>query len=336
MKTHDNINIPVLMTDADGIIIYKNRAAKRCIPSPRLKSNINNYIAVKMKKFRVQKGNLRIDFIRNSETVFNRALVFDRADGREIWCFFPELIISEPEELYSFLDRIDSDVLISLFGDTAEENVKNDKLLFTRYQRVYTDLILSMTKLNNESRICRFPASEIVTSLKNRTTELAFRYGLRMSFDIGITEFWEPYHLEFESFASVYIQLITLAFKLTDTSGCALTAYPLKDKFILTVTSALPKSTDRLPSVITTEALCRLYPAESANILLLDAQARLRGYTLDTYILDGRLALGISVPMEDRSMTTLRQNPPKFITQSRFKRLEKRMGEYMEAMFIQI
>lgn len=336
MKTHDNVTIPILITDSDGIIIYKNRAAKRCIPSPRLKANINNYIAAKMKKFRVQKGNLRIEFIRNSETVFNRALVFDSADGGKIWCFFPELIISEPEVLYRFLERTDSDLLRSFFDDIDEKSGQKDKMLFTRYQRVYTELISAMTKLNTENRIYRFPASVIITSLKRQTGELAARYGLRISFDIGITELWKPYHLEFESFAAVYIQLLTLALRLTDISGCALTAYPSKDKFILTVTAALPETADRLPPVITTEALCNLYPAETANILLLDTQARLGGYMLDTYILDGRLALGISVPMEDRSMTILHQTMPKLVTKSRFDRLEKRLGEYMEAMFIQL
>lgn len=336
MKTHDNLTIPILITDSDGIIIHKNRAAKRCIPSPRLKANINNYTAAKMKKFRVQKGNLRIEFIRNSETVFNRALVFGSADDGEIWCFFPELIISEPEELYRFLDRTDSELLRALFDGIDEKSGQKDKMLFTRYQRVYTELISAMTKLNNESRIYSFPASDVITSLKRKTVELASRHGLRISFDIGITELWEPYHLEFESFAAVYVQLLTLALRLTDISGCAVTASPIKDKFILTVSSALPANAERLPPVMTAEALCRIYPAETANILLLDAQVRLNGYALDAYIPNGRLALGISVPMEDRSMTTLHQTMPKLITQSRFERLEKRLGEYMEAMFIQV
>lgn len=335
MNTHDNITIPILITDGNGVIIYKNRAARRCIPSPRLKANINNYIAVKMKRFRVQKGNVRIDFIRNSETVFNRALVFTY-NGGEAWCFAPELIISEPEELHRFVERIDGKVLPDILADIAQESDSKDKILFGRYQRVYTEFISMMKRLNTESRIYRFPASDVITSLKEQTRELATRCGLRISFDIGITELWDPYYLEFERFASVYVQLLTLALKLTDISGCALTAYPSKDKFVLTVTSALPKSTDFLPPVISTEVLCRLYPSECANILLLDAQARLGGYSLDTYILDGRLALGISVPMEDKNVATMHQNLPKLIIRSRFERLEKRLGEYMEAMFIQI
>ncbi|MBQ4602919.1 MAG: hypothetical protein IJB24_08665 [Clostridia bacterium] len=335
MNIHDNVMIPILITDRDGIIIYKNRAAKRCVPSPRLKANINNYIAARMKKFRVHKGDARIEFIRNSETVFNRALVFPYGKD-ELWCFIPELIISEPEELHRFVERIDSDSLSSLFTDISEDTDNKDKVMFGRYQRVYTDLISTMTKLNSESKIYHFPASDIITLLKKQTGELAFRHGLRMSFDIGITDLWEPYHLEFETFASVYIQLITLAFRLTDTSGCAVTAYPSKDKFVLTVTSALPRSVEYLPPVLTADVLCRMYPKETANILLLDAEARLNGYSLDTFMLDGRLALSISVPMENRNAVTLHQNLPRIITQSRFDRLEKRLYEYMEAMFLQI
>ncbi len=337
MNTYDNILIPILITDKDGIIIHKNRAAKRCVPSPRLKANINNYIAARMRKYRVQKGNVRVDFIRNSETVFNRALIFPYADNNEeMWCFVPELLIAEPEELYKFIERFDSSHLNKFFTDISEDTDNKDKILFVRYQRMYTELLSTMTKLNAEGKTYHFPASDIIASLKKQTGELASRHGLRMSFDIGITELWEPYHLEFETFASVYIHLLTLAFRLTDTSGCAVTAFPSKDKFVLTVTSALPKSDIFIPPVITPDILCRLYPEQMANILLLDSEAKLNGYSLDATVLDGRLALSISVPMENRNAVMLHQNLPKLIIQSRFERLEKRFYEYMETMFLQI
>ncbi len=335
MKTHDNLMIPILITDKDGIIIYKNRAAKRCIPSPRGKGNINKYLASGMSKYRIQKDALRIEFIRNSETAFNRALVFPFCDEEEMWCFIPELLISEPEELYRFVDRIDAKLLASLFNDISEEGSSNDKTLFVRYQRVYTELLSTMKSLNTESKAMCFSASDVLTSLKKRTAELASLYGLRMSFDIGIVALWDLYRLEFEAFASVYIQLLTLALRLTDTTGCAVTAFPSKGNLVLTVTSTLPKSAGFLPPVITDEVLCRLYPQQTSNILLLEMAAKLHGYDLNTSITDGRLALSLSVPLE-KQVTVLHQEPARIIVQNKFDRLEKRFYEYMEAMFLQL
>ncbi len=327
--------IPILITDGEGIIIYKNRAAKRCIPSPRLKANINNYTAARMKKFRVQKGELKIDFIRNSETVFNRALVMPYGNNEEMWCFMPELLISEPEDLYSFIERIDAEVLSTLFRGIPEETDRKNKSLFVRYQRVYTELLSSMKHLNTESRACHFSASEVLSSLKKRTSELAFLYGLRMSFDIGIVDLWDQYVLKFETFASAYIQLLTLSFRLTDTTGCAVTVFPSKGTLLLTVTSALPKTAATIPCIINEQLLYRLYPEQTANILLLDATAKLYGYTLNISVVDDRLALTISVPLENRA-ALLHQETARIILQNRFERLEKRFYEYMEAMFMQL
>ncbi len=327
--------IPVFITDNDGIIIYKNRAARKCIPSPRNKANINNYLAARMSKYRVQKGSLRIEFIRNSETAFNRALVFPISDTEEMWCFIPELLISEPEDLYRFADSIDPNTLSSLFFEISEETEVKDRFLFSRYQRVYTDILSALKKLNTENRIYHFSASDVLASLKKKTAELASAYGLRMTFDIGMVQLLEPYRLKFETFASLYIQLLTLALRLTDTTGCALTAFPSKEHLILTVTSALPRETDFLPPVITAQTLCRVYPEQASNILLLEASAKLHGYNLNFSVIDKRLAMSLSVPMEIRT-AMLHQEPAKIIVQNRFERLEKRFYEYMEAMFIQL
>ncbi len=335
MNSYDSIIVPVLLTDGDGIIIYKNRAAKRCIPSPRLKANIRNYLNNRMKRFRVIHGSMRLEFIRNSESVFNRALVLGHPDGTELWCFVPELAIYEPEELERFIDRLDPVEVGSVLDNLDSCDEVQDRFLFNRYQRVYTDMLCAMKELSLEGKRIPFSACDVLESLKGKTAELALRYGLRMSVDMGSYEMYKNRYLELESFASVYIQLLSLCIRLTDTTGCAVTVASSSHGLNLTVTSALPEGGCATGS-LSADILCNIYPKQASNIQLLMASVNSYGYTLNAYPLDGRLAITVSVPTDESDAVTLRQSVPAIIMQSRFGRLEKRFYEYMESIFMQI
>lgn len=336
MSTHDNIMIPILITDKNGIIICKNRAAKRCIPSPRLKGNINNYLNPRMKAYRIHNGNIRLEFIKNSKSAFNRALVFSDEDEYEGWLFFPELLIYEPEEIGKFIDKINVKLIRKLLEDLQCLNNTSDHMLFVRYQRVYTELLSVIREIVSENSILHFGALDILCSLKEKTDKLASLYGLRMTFDIGLTDPWQPYQLKFEMFGSAYIQLLSLALRITDTTGCSVSAFLLNSELILTVTSSLSDSlTDQVPFV-TKDTLYQIYPEQTSNILLLEETVKAYGFGLDISVRDGRLAFDLCVPLKNIAQIPLYEEPPRIVVMNRFDRLEKRFCEYLEAMLLQI
>ncbi|MBQ4562623.1 MAG: hypothetical protein IJA55_09890 [Clostridia bacterium] len=336
MNTFNNMMIPILITDKDGIIIYKNRAAKRSIPTPRCKGNINNYLNAWMKDYRINKGDLRIEFVRNSKSAFNRALVYSFEDDRESWFFMPELLISEPEEICKYLDRINPEFIKTLLSNVSERNDTAENALFIRYQRVYSELVTVIKQVNAESNHLRFCVSDILTSLKKKTDELTSKYGLRMSFDAGIYDLWQPYKLDFEAFATIYIQLLSLSLRITDTTGCAISVFPSGRKLVFSVTSAMPKMKDQISPFITTETLCRLYPKQAMNILLLEETAKSHGFILDVNITDDRLALRVHVPFDSGASESLHEDPPKIVISNNFERLETRIAQILEAILLQI
>ncbi len=335
MNNRDNMTIPILITDTQGQIIHKNRAAKRCIPSPRTMGNINNYLNTRMSPFRIVKEDARIEFIKNSHSIFNRALVITEADNREIWCFLPELQLAEPENTDRYLSGKLTECLRSCVAATSETNDRREESVFIRYQRVYTELVSTMMQLDTEATILRFSIKDVLSSLKKRTEVLASTHNMRISFDAGLTDPFSVYKIDFKSFASVYIQLLQLSLRLSDPPKCEVSVYQTGEKLNLMIDSDIAPDPDKL-SVTDLDALARLYPEQAQNIFFLNAAIKFHGYEWNAALKDGRLVFLVSVSLKKEAEATFHQDPPKIITEERFRRMEKRICEYMDSIFMQI
>ncbi len=335
VNTHDNMAIPIFITDTEGRIVYKNRAAKRCIPSPRTMGNINNYLNTRMSPFRIVKKDARIEFIKNSHSIFNRALVIYADGDREIWCFLPELQLAEPEDAERFVSGKITECIRSCIATLSETEDRSEETVFIRYQRVYSELLSVMKQLDAEAKVMRFGVADIVSSLKKKTEELASLHNLRISFDAGITDPLNNYKIDFKSFASVYIQLLQLTLRLSTTPKCRVSVYQTGAKLNLMIDSDISPDPDTV-SIITLEALGRLFPNQTQNILFLDAAIKLYGFEWEAALKDGKMVFLVSVSLEKTAEPMFCQEPSKLITRERFRRTEKRIYEYIEAMFMQI
>lgn len=335
MNIHDNIMIPIFITDAEGWIVYKNRAAKRCIPSPRTMGNINNYINARMKEFRIVKEDARIEFIRNSESIFNRALVIKPDAEKEVWCFLPELQLAEPEDAERFINGKMIGCIKKCISDMSQKSDRREESVFTRHQRVYTALVDNMKQLDTQAKIMRFGVGDILSSLKKKTEEMAASHKLRISFNAGVSDPLNVYKIDFKSFATVYIQLLQLVLRLSDSVGCEVSVYQTGSKLNLMIDSSIYPDPDKL-SLIDLKALARLFPDQAQNLMFLDAAIRIYDYEWNAELKDGRLVFLVSVTLDKAVEDMFCQDPAKFIIVGRFNRLEKRIYEYMESIFMQM
>ena len=339
MKFYDNLMIPVITATRDGMITYKNRAAKRCIPSPRMKANIFHHINKDNDKVRRDLGNVRVEHIKNDRSIFNRALVVcDTEIGDEIWFFSPELQLFEPEDI--------NDHHITAMAEWLRENVAiiigNDNTptesRFKRYQRAGEELLYAMKYLDIE-RISKYiRLADIISSLKEKTEELAGNLNLRISFSVGIL--FDPHGactVRFRPFASVYAQLLNLIVRISKQPVCSVEAIQIQDKLDMIFTSNIPTSPFMTAEGSDLCALQKAFPNEAVNILFLEQNFKFMNYKLYyTLTADGLLTLHLYVPINDKRGYPVREKKPAMVVQRIFQRAEKRVHEYLEAMLTYI
>ncbi|MBR6513919.1 MAG: hypothetical protein IKT46_03700 [Clostridia bacterium] len=335
MIVYDNMIIPVFTTDKEGVILYKNKAAVRCIPSPRTKGNINNYLNNRLKDYRISKDKVKLEFIRNSESIFNRALVYCQVH-QDIWCFLPELQLSEPEDMSELFCGVmikTADACMELLDRGVSQR---PDFAFLRYQRIYTELLTAMKRVNVQNNSMHFNTLDVLDSIKKRTEELCGKYSLRIGLDITFTDPEGVYRINFKSFASVYLHILRFVLKSSSKQVCNVEISRGGEELIFEVSSELDNITEKLPHIIGLETLCRLFPDEAANILFLQTCFDLYGYAYSIDIKENRLSLKVCIPLDKQKPTALHQSLSASIIASRFLRAEKRISEYMDSVFIQI
>ena len=335
MAHYDNMIIPIMVTDKDGRILLKNRAAKRCIPSPRTGANINNFINNRMNAFRISRDEFQVEFIRNSKSIFNRALVYSK-DHRHIWCFLPELQLSEPEEIKNMICGIMLNSVRNCVAYMSEEDRDSGDFTFARYQRIYTELLSAMKRVMIQRKALRFAATDVIEALRSRSEQLCLLCSFGLQFENLFTDPEGIYTLDFTVFGSVYSQLVRLALKCSTDTGCEITVTRNKNALVLSISIGIKPFGKPLPYSVKTDELAKYFPDEAANILLLHIATELNGYDCNATADDNRLTFELSLPLTPHIPDKLHEKLPAEIRTARFTRTQKRILEYMDSVFMQI
>ncbi len=334
MKYYDNFMVPVITVTVDGIITYKNRAAKRCIPSPRTKANILNYINKRNLKFRRDLGSVRIEHIKNDKSIFNRAMVVcPKGENTEVWFFSPDLQLFEPEDIRDKYLLSMADCIESTLEHFTEKESNDTKSLFNRYQRIGEELLIAMKNLNIKDVTTPLKLNNVISSIKTKTEDITKKLNMRICVTEGICDPSCKLELRFRPFASVYAELLHLIIRISVSREITVNITQSKDRMLVTFESDIIAGHPIHSSRDTLEDLASLFPDELINMMFLEQEIKLRGYKLQ-YTAGNHLTLQLSVPLDDRCDLTLGHSRAELVVQKDFTRAKKRALEFLESILI--
>lgn len=329
--TVDNFRTPVIITDPNGRIKYKNNAAKHCIPYPRVNANIKiNHRLEADLFYDTDDGNVALRCIKNDKSIFNRAIVTTMPNCNDrLWLFCYELQLMEAEEL-AYARPVFSEIAEAMVS-TLDLYREQKPLSFDRYRRLGEEMLKAVKYLAPTPHTERFFLSRILSSLKEGTLALAEATGFRICFEgFPFSPFFD-YYFSYRAFAVVYIQLLSTVLRISKNKQCTVSAGVRDLELILTVEADIPPCRGIYPNA-TIFDLIKEHSEEALNLLMLEQTVKRHGYILRCKLEDERLLISVRCSLQKYIPDILRSGLPDYISQIYLSRVEKRNLYYFEGM----
>ncbi len=332
----DNLLIPIIICEKDGSITYKNKAAMRCIKSPRCGANIYKFVK---EDFPAPKNNselVKIKALINYDSTFRRAMVLktDDPSEREIWVFASELQLYEPEDICDValagMERSARHALNFIHDLPPADADKN----FNRYQRLGEELLKSMKHMRFELSEDSFPLKAVMDCLMEITNDLLKKLNFRVNFNVPLATSECFYHLHFKAFFAVYAQLLQLLLKISDSPDATINATQISNALSLDISCHADLPKDILPFGKTLEPLAYAFPAEYLNIIMLEQTLKMHNYSV-IYTVDESSQNNLQVELTVPLATDLKVHDmiPEIMDNIRKNRAKSILMRYMKSVF---
>ena len=334
MNVFDSVIVPVMITDKDGNIQYKNDAAGYCIPSPRTGGNLRKCIK-NILVSDISPDGARILSVENKRSIFRRAVILPR-DKTDIWLFFAELQLSEPEEIVliskAFL-RAFTESVASIFDglENADESMSQ-----RRYYRMEEELLKALRTINFEKNTRPFSVTDILSSLSEATSKLSNALNFRVRFDFDIRDSQMGYRIKFAPFAMVYTYILIFLLHESVNCECYVNAVREKDVIRFTFGTTVNTQADITAGSRDFTQLSSLFSRDRFNLMLIAQRAALHNFKPLWFLTDkGELTLSLTVPLNNTKGMFLFQPIAATVVQREFDRKNKRVLEFLESVFMQ-
>ena len=335
----DSVNTPILVTDNDGKVIYKNHCAKKCIKSPRLNASINKHINKKACVLSTPSGTVKISTIVNNNSAHKRAFVCRIIQNKNIyyiWIFASSLQIPETEDFDQLhLQKLEG-FLKDAFDSLQALDFYANKSSIERYSKISSPFFEAMQYLkysdnNNE----KFKTYRILNSLKEKTLELAKLYNVRIDIDTESVDNTNFYHLPFKSFSSLYIQVLLILLKISSYAPVRIKCSQQAEVFTFELEAAIKPMKSIQNCGFMLFEIASVFPDEYFNIIFIEQFAILKGYKTK-YQLTKRdqklyLTLSFTTSLEETSLVV--QDDNIVAANMYFAQLEQTIFAYMDALF---
>lgn len=335
MTTLDSALIPVIFTDKNGCITYKNQAAKRCIPSPRTGGNMNKYIKTTyISGTKIE--NIGIQFIENEKSIFKSAFIL-KQEKIDIWIFPAEFQLSEPEDISEIsknsLNNL-ADGMSNLIFDCRTDSVDLPSPM--RYQRMEEELLKALKQINPDKNASPFRISDILDSLSEMTQKLSASLNFRVRFNFNIRDSKMGYRIKFAPFAMIYTYILIFMLSRSKNCECCIDAFRIGDVVKFTFRTVIDKTDTVSSDNNDFSYLASLFPKDQINLMLINQTAALSGFKINWSLsASSELALNVTVSLNNTSGSFLFQPLPAAVVSREFRRKNKLVLEYLESAFMQ-
>lgn len=335
----DNLNSPIIISDIDGKVIYKNHSAKRCVKSPRIAANINKYINKKAPEVNNSSDRIRIVTINNYGAIHKRAFVcrvIDGNDEMDIWFFGSSLQITDISGLEAFNLKKLEKCLDNIIETLKTLDFQANKSSIDRYMQIGIPFLEAMRNMRySVDNEYKFRAHQILESIKNKIYDLAHIYSLRVEIETDAVDPGNFYHISFETLSTLFVQLLLTMLKVSHfspvTVNCSQQAEYLNIKAVAPI--KLLKNIPRNGSILF--ELASAFPDEYFNILFLEQYALMNDYKIKYKITEGNsvqmLEIEFLTSLDTEKYILNTDNP--MANTIVFSELEKRIHAQLDAVF---
>lgn len=321
----ENLFIPVITTDKNGTITYKNTAAKRCVPTPRRGGNILKHTLPPVPCLNIEK--VLILSVENTTSVFNRAFVLEY-ENEIYWIFSPELALAEQNDIIR-IPPSDLEQLLSHIKILIEwTKTANTHPCVTRLFRMEEEMFYALKKIGLRYYYGKFDSENVISSIYEETLRISNALNFRISVILENDPFIDKKQIRFIPLAVTYIYSLLFFLNIGSSAECKVKIRHTNDKidFLLKTSLCLPK--DRLYKSI--EDIAELLPKDALNLMLLIQNAALNElsifFNLDG---DGVLTLRLSPPVEDADDMFLFQ-PAVSAQKNEFRKIKSYISKYID------
>lgn len=331
----DSLNTPIMVTDSNGKVLYKNHFAKKVIKSPRLNASIEKHIDKNVQIAATASGTVKIVSTISNGNIFYRAFVVRILQSNHtyyIWLFGSPLQIPEPSEfdLYN-LQKIENVICQNL-------HILNDLLFYStkssldRYSKISTTFYEAMKYLNHfADDIEDFRVHKVLTSLKNKTEEIAELCHIRASIDLDEVSPNCFYHLPFKTFTVLYTQALLTMIKISSYKPVQVKFRQLDNIFKFELKAPIKPLKNIPENGSMLFEIAAAFPDEYFNIVFLEQIAQAKEYKIKYSVEneEGNLYLKLVFTADLSQKCPRVSENTDFISNLRFEMLEKRILEHL-------
>ncbi len=291
----DSLFIPVIITDENGKVTYKNIAAKRCIPSPRKGGNLLKYTDGTPPL--PSGSDISIITVINSTSVFNRAFVVEY-ENENYWIFSPELALAEPENITRILSsKLET---LSVHIKKLIESIKAERADFsaTRFFRMEEELLFALKKISLRHSYGAFKANDVIFAIYEETLRISSALNFRVRISVENKASENNKLLRFIPLALTYIYSLLFFLNISKKAECSVKILYLNDRIDLLLSTPLTLPENRICKSL--EDIAELLPKDQLNLMLLLQSSSINELNIFFNIdHDGILTLRLSPPIEE-------------------------------------
>lgn len=314
----DNFNLPIIITDADGIVIYKNKSAQHSLKRIRRSANIARYISDRRNKSMLLKDSPGIRRFFHDGSIYTNAFAapFDD-EGRAMWIWIFSLYfndIEDPGILEQKMFRELSDCIIDYIKHPEASSTDKSPIDIRFNEALFRILRTASISFNANNQ---FRVYDVITSICRITHEASKIYGKKLMFDTAFLDPSNYTNIPFEGFANLFMHALVTSLRISNFSPMEISFSQFSSRlfmslyFITDVKSDVPSEGRALSE------LFPLFPGNRMNLLALDTIASFYEFNVEYTFehRDGRQFLELVFSAEINAKEFLLKSPNETVRQ---------------------
>ena len=272
------LNCPVIVTDPNDLVIYKNGFAKKYLRTPRKGDSILRYVNSGGVNVLDRDGLVSLNSVFGGACPYQRALVF-RTDASpspeaKLWIFDQLLFLLRPDQIRGFLAgaaRTLAPILIPLIKDGTGIKFIPRPAEWKEPLRALCGYFYSLSgELEAASSFCEFcPADRLTAFLKNSLAAPAERAGFPVLFryecDPG-----DLSYIDYTFYYAIFVRLFILALEHSEQRRAEL-LIRCDGSECSTLISCVPKLPKKYPEAGGFDELRKIIPGDDLNVALAES-----------------------------------------------------------------
>lgn len=325
----DNLVFPVIICDKESRITYKNHAAKRCIPSPRRGGFLSKHINTKMDRFTVCADRIKVVYIINDHSLFNRAFVICK-DNEDIWLFSPELVLAEPESIPLLDKRLLNEFSRQIFELSENEEYFDKVNISQRFHRIQIEILTLLKRLPRKDDFNYHRLCDIIPYVHDSLKYLSQCLNFKFIPQYELSSFYKNHKIRFIPFVITYTYLVQLLLRVSNPSVCFADMELDGPTLLLRLetTAAVPAS--YIGKELENNDIFSLFEDNSINMMIIYQISYLNKFKFNILCpSQNRIRFELHIPLNDNMKDTLFHPKQEAIIQREFGYISRRLSEVM-------